>query len=295
MTPKLLQKKMKHRKINIPEDNILENTFLESLGLGIAVVRLDRKLATLWNDLLPDNQRSVGKASFRRICEALEGGWWNQFNGETIKFDRNGSLVDGQHRVLAVLRTGVDMIVPVWYGCSADSISTIDTGKSRSLGDVLKINGFSNTNQAASVVSNIMSYSEYGYIQKASPCIARGLEWAKNNSADLYKSIKAAQVARTYLPVSIGGTLYYFYSKVDSGGAAKMFAEFKAGTNRCNAIEMFKDTISRIQKKSGVTMSAQWKMSVATKAFNAYFIGDDIKGLRWNKSERIPAIVDIWL
>lgn len=295
MTPQMLQKKMRQKKINIPDKNILENVYFETLGMGMAIVRIDPKLASLWISLMPSEQRLLNKSNLQKLCDSLSMGFWNEKNGETIKFDTSGSMIDGQHRLYMIERTQKTITCPVWYGCEKDSITTIDTGKARSLGDILKIHGFTQSNQAASVVNNIMSYIECGHL-KTTSCTSAALRWAQGHSTKLYRSMKAAQQAKPYLPVSIGGMLHYLYSEVDNQGADMMFREFKKSTGRCNAVDTLKNTTVKYKEKGrGVHLSNQLYCSLATKAFNAYFLGDDVKVLRWNRAERTPQVIDVWM
>lgn len=67
-------------------------------------------------------------------------GEW-QPNGDSIRFDSNGDLRDGQHRLEMVRQTGKPIEVVVVRGIDPGAFVTMDTGKSRGLGDVLSIKG----------------------------------------------------------------------------------------------------------------------------------------------------------
>jgi hypothetical protein len=64
-----------------------------------------------------------------------------QVNGDSIRFDSDGRLRDGQHRLQMVAQTGIAIDVVVVRGIEPGSFVTIDTGKKRSLSDVLAIRG----------------------------------------------------------------------------------------------------------------------------------------------------------
>ena len=61
-----------------------------------------------------------------------------KLNGETIKFDDRGNLIDGQNRLKAVLEAGLPIQSVVVYGVSQDAVATIDVGQQRSLPQLLK-------------------------------------------------------------------------------------------------------------------------------------------------------------
>jgi len=78
------------------------------------------------------------------VSAMIEGEWL--YNGEAIKFDRDGRLVDGQHRLEAVVKANKPIAFLVIRGLDPEVFKTIDTGKKRSAGDVLAIKGVKNPN-----------------------------------------------------------------------------------------------------------------------------------------------------
>lgn len=70
--------------------------------------------------------------------EMAEGRWVK--NGETIKVAEDESILDGQHRLMACVDSGVSFDSVVVYGLRPEAFMTIDTGVARSGADVLKLN-----------------------------------------------------------------------------------------------------------------------------------------------------------
>lgn len=79
-------------------------------------------------------------------------------NGESIVFDYNGDLKDGQHRLNAIVKSGKSYFIPVVRGVNPNVMATIDTGKNRSASDVLHLNGFKNANRLSTFVALINNY-----------------------------------------------------------------------------------------------------------------------------------------
>lgn len=71
--------------------------------------------------------------------QILQGKW--RENGETIKIGPNGILLDGQHRLAAVLESGVAVKMAVARDVDPDTAVTIDTGRNRGPADHLAIWG----------------------------------------------------------------------------------------------------------------------------------------------------------
>lgn len=72
--------------------------------------------------------------------ELINGSW--ELNGESIKFNSDGEMIDGQHRLSAIIESGIPMTTVVTYGIDTE-ISSIDRGRPRSLRDSLIIGGMS--------------------------------------------------------------------------------------------------------------------------------------------------------
>ena len=80
-------------------------------------------------------------------------------NGESIVFDWFGKLTQGQHRLLAIIKSGMSYTIPIVTGVAPDVMSTYDTGKNRTAADVLGMNGFKYGNVIASFIKAIDKYS----------------------------------------------------------------------------------------------------------------------------------------
>lgn len=76
------------------------------------------------------NVRPVSDGRVETLCRVLLAGGW-KLNGEPIIFDEYGNLVDGQHRLWAIFKSGVTAILTVVTGVPRDAVPTIDTGTSR--------------------------------------------------------------------------------------------------------------------------------------------------------------------
>ncbi len=71
------------------------------------------------------------------IGRQRRGEW--RTNGDSIRFDSEGNLRDGQHRLHMVMLTGIPIEAVVIRGIDPDSFVTMDTGKNRTITDVLSI------------------------------------------------------------------------------------------------------------------------------------------------------------
>lgn len=99
------------------------------------------------------HNRSLSEAHLARLIDDLKNGNW-QFNGESIKFDANGNLLDGQHRLTAIARTGIPADMLVITGLPNKAQTVMDTGKKRTLGNMLQLDGYSDANALAAYLNH---------------------------------------------------------------------------------------------------------------------------------------------
>ncbi len=105
---------------------------------------------------MPLNQPLIPRHK-QRLCKVLLDGHW-KVNGETIIFDRNGHLKDGQHRLAACAETGISIDTAVAFGVEPDVFDTIGRCKPRSVIDDLGLDGEINVLSLASSLRLIYVY-----------------------------------------------------------------------------------------------------------------------------------------
>jgi hypothetical protein len=84
--------------------NILHNG--RAGNITIELVDVSPALAQAWLNLNHDENRRIKKARVSQYARTMRAGGWMPTT-ETIKFDSLGQLMDGQHRLLAVISAGV--------------------------------------------------------------------------------------------------------------------------------------------------------------------------------------------
>lgn len=77
-----------------------------------------------------DRNRPISLARVEMYEHDMLSGKWLD-NGETIKIDREGRLIDGQHRLRAIERSGVTLWMWVAHGVASNAFETVDVGLTR--------------------------------------------------------------------------------------------------------------------------------------------------------------------
>jgi hypothetical protein len=83
------------------------------------------------------NNRGVKEQNIRKLeSDLLSGNFKTTHQG--IAFDWNDNLIDGQHRLMAIARSGVTAKMYVTYNCNPENFKLIDSGSARTASDTLK-------------------------------------------------------------------------------------------------------------------------------------------------------------
>jgi hypothetical protein len=115
-----------------------------------------QKAATM---LLKNKQnRPINDNNLAGIIAEMKRGCF-RITGESIKVSKNGNLLDGQHRLTAIVKTGIDINMLVVRGLDDDAFKYIDTGRTRKASDVLGIEGVKNPARVASMIKFIINFN----------------------------------------------------------------------------------------------------------------------------------------
>lgn len=145
---------------------------------------IDPILAQKWLDTRNLNNRSLRKARVRNDAEDMLAGRWYE-NGDVIRLAPDGELLDGQHRLHAIIRANCEIALWVAYNVPKEAMGSIDVGSSRSFSDYLRFNGEKNTNVQAAITRRLEGWSR-GFRIHAAPgkettsnIVLRDLYWQR--------------------------------------------------------------------------------------------------------------------
>jgi len=79
------------------------------------------------------------------------------YNGESVIIAENGQLLDGQHRLLAVILAKKSIDANLVTGVPVEVMGTIDTGRARTAADLFSMEGIEHSKEKASVTKKIMN------------------------------------------------------------------------------------------------------------------------------------------
>jgi hypothetical protein len=111
--------------------------------------------------------RAVQHARVLTFANEMRCGRW-QMSGEDIIFDTNGKLIEGQHRLYAIIESGCTIQFGVKRGVPPEAFEVINTGKARTGGDIAGMAGHENRNLVVAGAS--MIWRLYHRLGPSEPC-----------------------------------------------------------------------------------------------------------------------------
>lgn len=188
-------------------------------------------MAQEWLRLNVRNRRP-SRERVEKYARDMEAGRW-ALNGEAIKRATDGTLLDGQQRLEAVVRANVTVTMLVVSELPPEAQDTMDQGRTRTVADVLNINGVVNAAVVAAIARRAWQW-EQGNLKfgpAVSPTPAEMRAFIQDNPA-IHRAAQIASQVRTSFRVSkqsVTGTTHYILNGIEPDAAALFFAQLGNG------------------------------------------------------------------
>jgi hypothetical protein len=209
-------------------------------GLVITEETITPEKAIEYLSLNIENNRSVREWKANKYAEAMANGRWLQTSA-TIRFDTNGKLIDGQHRLQAIIRYGKPVKMMVSRGERPESIHVVDTQTSRNPRDSLVVAGLAGRGESSQVagLANVMIGWEYGsFIHSMSEMATSDrlsndemIEYVQLHGDRIKEALDVANSVLRSLPLNRSGIAmaYLVLKEVDAAAAEEFFMRLSEG------------------------------------------------------------------
>lgn len=254
-------------------------------------------------EILPKNvrNRNISAQQLNKVRHALTSGQW-KLNGEAIKIAKDGTLLDGQHRLTACVQTGIPFQTLLIYGLDKDTQDTMDTGKSRGPADVLSINGYKNSALLAAITLGIIRSEKWNMRTAFTtggnyPVTAREILHRVQEEPTITELCSVAQAVRKAgLAGKISGVLYHRFAEIDKQDADYFFARLSEGDGleRGNPILTLREHLFSLKNANHGTLNPVFVSAIVIKAWNKFRRGEQCFQLRFKTGganpEKYPVI-----
>lgn len=229
------------------------------------------------------NNRSVSERIVRDYnTDMIQGRW--KCNGEAIKFDVNGQLIDGQHRLNAIVMSNTSHDMLVVRGLDPQVFDSIDIGRMRSTADVMEVKQVPHFHRVASALAVVLMYDK-GIGSRVRDRIKpnQSLALLEDNYPDLPKAIdELGSTKPVLLGRSLFDGLYYIFRRSDKHLALEYMKAIRdgIGVESWNAWRQLRERLIR----NSTSMNRLDEVHVAAiiiKGWNIARQGRDSSKLGW--------------
>ncbi|MTE14155.1 hypothetical protein [Nocardia aurantiaca] len=271
---------------------------MTTIGFRTETIDVTPQLAARWLERNTNN-RPMSKLMVAQLADAMTRGEWLHTH-QGIAFDTNGVLVDGQHRLAAVVKSGRTVRMQVTHGVEPKTFAVLDTGRKRSARDVLSLQGEENAAQLASALrvhhlytTNPDSTWTGGQSQVTNEQIVEFLAAhpGMRASVELAKSLNKA--FRILVPAAAVGHYLTCSTRPD----IDQFAWLEGLETGANLTEhdprlMLRNVILRLSagKSTAKADGSRNQLHLYLKAWNAWVHGAEVRQLNIKAAESMPMV-----
>lgn len=259
-------------------------------------------LAKRYLDSMPHNRRQRIRVKDRYVKAMAKGQW--KLTGEAIKFNTRGELIDGQHRLEAIVETGKTIEILVCRNVPPEAFMELDTGATRTPSDLLTVAGYDYTAGVASAIRHITSIYKIEKGGLASGSLARErvppkilLEYAEAHNNTLVDAVRKTMTpqAKTVLsPPSMYAALYFIFAEHNRKNADLFFDTLIDGIGyekgRQDPVYQLRRLLAQFKVEKHKRRPAFYKCAITIKAWNAFQMRESVLSLRFKENETWPKI-----
>jgi hypothetical protein len=242
-----------------------------------------KNILTNWNHF----NRPVSKSRVDAIRSDIQNNRYNKLAGNCIKFNRNGFLTDGGHRLAAFVAENKPMTVSIIYGLPNDAILYQDDVRPRAASHNAHLSVCIDKNERPDPTKQAYTNQMYSFARD----MARGLKWKAGESNPRQKMSSAAQrefvekhfFTLTFLSdnatsvatkrIGFAGAMGIFF-QINPKKALKFMKEMRSGVTKSEVIITLRDYLNQKKQGGDSTMNDHFN---TIHAINCYCLNKKFK------------------
>ena len=249
------------------------------------------------------NRQITRKVVERYVREMREGRWRSM--GQGIAVDWNGCLMDGQHRLLAVIESGVTVEMDVTYNEDPENFKVRDKHRRRTIADDLSIADVQYPNESARIYRLWLDlqhtkpdrYVAFGKQSRFGWNSEEAIKWVKANEEDLAHVIERCRrkdAKRALQPPSLMQMLYFQFYQIDPEGADDFVEKLIGGCGGAGPVPKLREAMDMLllEKVRGMAPPQYLFAALTIKAWNAIREGKRPRVIAFGPKELFPEIVE---
>jgi hypothetical protein len=241
------------------------------------------------------NNRPISETQVSHLTRAIKEGDW-KVNGDMVRISKTGKVIDGQHRLLAVIRS--KMAIDSWMieGLDDDVFDTIDIGKKRSVADTLSCRGEKNTTSLASALKLTARYFA-GKVEASMVFSTTDIEKELEKHPEMRDCIFSSSILKGLISPSVLNTCNYLFQKKCKTLARLFFERLISGEDLKKG-----DPVHALRERLVQNAGSKAKLkdahvfALSIKAFNYFCLGTKATHLKLMEQDGrmivFPKVID---
>lgn len=245
-------------------------------------VNVDPQLAIKWLEHNTEN-RKIDQRRVVRYAEMMRSKMW-KLNGEAIIFSKSGRLLNGQHRLWAVVESGEGVDFLVVRGVEDDCFDSLDNPKLRNGATVLALAGKKNTSSLSAALVWKWKYDsgQLGAIVGPSPAEIRRLADENPDYEQAAAYIGSSKKLRKLCAPSVTVFCRAEFSRQSETRADIFFESLDTGTNLSEDSPIYCLRERLVNNSGSISkLPSIHLLALFIKAWNWYCEGRKCRQLKW--------------
>lgn len=241
--------------------------------------------------LLSKNTRNriVSNNTVESYARDMKAGKW-AVNTTGIGLMADGTLADGQHRLLACIKANVSFKTLLLEGVSEEGLMTTDTGRKRTAGDVFQMKDIKNARNVAATLRYMYSMASNDYTGRISTSELYDLYLLHPDVAESVNMCNSIRIVPSNMVAAIhyiAATHYGEPAKADA--FVQVFVSGVPAYAGCPA-HLFRERMIRIQTSGGTMLGKNkihglahsWNYFRRTKPIGKFYIPETLELKGWD-------------
>jgi hypothetical protein len=260
------------------------------------ILLITPKLAANFLERNKSNRR-LNENSINFYADQMSRNQW-KLTGQGISFDSDNYLLDGQHRLHAIIKSQTSVKMLVVYEVDRDSFTCYDSGKNRNMTDIFSISEIPNASTVSTAIQFYINLKNNRGVNFSSN-LARSRKITRydclneyNKDAEFWQECVRVSM-RCYKKMRIlnlGFTASFVYYSVKEKNKPVEYVVnflnqlFGFDSDEFNATKLFRDAVVK-DALSTKKMSPVHKLGLFKKTWNCYVTKRDVKCLKYDERE----------
>ena len=226
-------------------------------------------------------------------AEEMKAGRW-RLNGEPIKMNDKKQVLDGQHRLLAIMEAGVSVWLTIASDIETDAFATMDSGYTRKASQVYRMQNIKNATIVCGIVARKDETEKTGFYYSGGHSRDK-LGTNEGLLMKFYEDVEgygeAASIAQhchqklhMFPPTFLGSIFYYLrhtgkYEYIECEDFFKTLHTL--GDNKVQQAAVLRDLVLKKQVNNAAKLKPEYSWCLIAKAWNKYVKGEPIKCLNY--------------